>query len=86
MFWEFNRTPAPKPNETNNHVSPQIAVREGNWKLLVNQDGSCVELFQLKDDVYETTNVADKNPLITKKLKKQAIDWFNKSVNECVEK
>lgn len=37
LFWEFGKT-------KKDRVSPHIAVREGDWKLLVNADGSSVEL------------------------------------------
>jgi arylsulfatase A-like enzyme len=58
------------------------AVRAGDWKLVVQKgaddpDGGpakpaakeSVELFNLKDDPYEKTNLADKNPEKVKELK-----------------
>lgn len=59
--------------------SPNICMRDGDWKLLVNYDGTMTELYNLADDKYETTNVAEKYPEITGKMKKQAIEWYNDS-------
>lgn len=46
------------------------AVRLGQWKLMLPQGPaqSGPELFNLKNDVAESTNVADENPQIVKKL------------------
>jgi hypothetical protein len=52
-----------------------VAVREGKWKLLVNVDGSNVELYDLSVDQNETTNVAERNPKIAKRLTAGALSW-----------
>jgi len=69
LFWEFGKHVA-------NRVSPHIAVRDGDWKLLVNNDGSSVELYNLKTDLYEKTNVASTNTLVTNDLKTKALNWY----------
>jgi len=55
--------------------SPNGAVRDGRWKLLVNADGSSVELFDIDADPRETTNVAAKNTRIAERLKDQVLNW-----------
>ena len=70
LFWEFGKCKADR-------VSPHIAVREGKWKLLVNADGSRVELYDMVTDYNEQHNVATANPAITARLKDMAISWFN---------
>lgn len=75
LFWEFGKNLASK-------VSPHIAVREGDWKLLVNADGSTVELYNMKTDYLEKTNVASSNPDIVNRLKPMAIDWFKSAFRE----
>lgn len=79
LFWDFGRNqhfnfPAGRDR------SPQLAVREKNWKLLVNSDGSRMELYDMSRDPRETTNVAEQNPKIAAKLKNQVINWYKTQV------
>jgi arylsulfatase A-like enzyme len=73
LYWEYGR------NETfgypPNQRSPNVAIRDGKWKLLVNADGSDVQLYDLDADHDETINVADKNPEVAKRLKDMALKW-----------
>lgn len=75
LFWEFGIHLA-------NRVSPHLAVRDGDWKLLVNADGSNVELYNMKTDFLEKTNVAFSNPEVVNRLKPMLIDWFENSFRE----
>lgn len=56
---------------------PDLAVREGNWKLLCEYDGSDVELYDLKNDPAETKNVAASHPEIVARLTTQLVAWHN---------
>ena len=51
------------------------AVREGNWKLLVNADGSGAELYDVIADAKEAKNMATEKPDVTQRLKQAALDW-----------
>ena len=51
------------------------AIREGNWKLLINLDDSRVELFDIPNDVMELSNVAEKHPGVVERLSKQVKTW-----------
>ena len=74
MFWEYGRNESfGYPKEYPGQRSPNVAVREGKWKLLVNANGSSLELYDLGVDQNETTNVADKNPGVAKRLKAAAL-------------
>ena len=75
LFWEFGKT-------KKDRVSPHIAVREGDWKLLVNADGSNVELYDMKNDYNETLNVAAANAGVTARLKQMAIEWFDEAYRQ----
>jgi uncharacterized spore protein YtfJ len=52
-------------------------MRRGQWKMIVKED--IVQLFNLKNDIKETTNVAKQHPEIVKSMQ-QAIDEFKKKV------
>lgn len=73
LLWEYgrNETFGYPPNER----SPNVAIRDGKWKLLVNANGSDVQLYDLDTDRNETTNIADKNPKVAKRLADVALKW-----------
>ncbi|MEL0649959.1 sulfatase [Algibacter sp. TI.3.09] len=49
------------------------AVRKGDWKLRITQDS--VALYNLKNDISESENVAATNPKIVKKLQKMMTEF-----------
>ncbi len=53
------------------------AMRRGDWKLIVKGDD--IQLYNLKKDLRETTNVASENPEIAEAMR-QAIEQFKKTV------
>jgi arylsulfatase A-like enzyme len=57
---------------------PQRAVRSGDWKLVEAGDG--VQLFNLKDDISEKTDVATKNPEKLKELEAAYVAWNKDNV------
>lgn len=57
---------------------PDLAMREGNWKLLCEYDGSDAELFDLDDDPCESKNVASMNRAIVERLTKQLVAWHER--------
>ena len=74
LFWEYGRNQGfIKPHMEDR--SPNVCVRDGRWKLLINADGTSAELYNLETDIQEKTNVAGQHPDITKKLSNQALDW-----------
>jgi uncharacterized sulfatase len=54
---------------------PDLAVRDGDWKLLINEDGSKPQLYDLAADPRERTNLADQNPDVLARLRKMLLDW-----------
>jgi uncharacterized sulfatase len=71
LFW---RRPPDRPSEPGNH-RPDLAVREQNWKLVCQLDGSGVQLFDLSTDVREQTDVSMSHPRITERMKQAVLDW-----------
>lgn len=83
LLWEYGRKPGeagkvkggfPYPKEPGSK-SPNVAVREGSWKLLINADGTQVELYDLARDPGETTNLAEIERVTAARLKKAALAW-----------
>jgi uncharacterized sulfatase len=54
---------------------PDLAIREGDWKLLVNRDQSRPELFNIIEDPSESKNLADKHADMVKQLGDKVIQW-----------
>ena len=75
LFWYYPNNP--KPGKAD-YVSPMLAVRDSNWKLLCNPDGSDLQLYNLAEDIGEKSNVAEKNPEIVSLLKPKLLAWFEK--------
>ncbi len=73
VIWAFK---SPRDKKGNEAISPGIAVREGDWKLLVNEDGSDMMLFNLKRDLHETTDVKKDNEDVAERLGKVALEWY----------
>lgn len=71
LMWE-NRFPV------YGHVidkSPMLAIRDGDWKLLMNPDRSRVELFNIPDDPTELNNSAYRYPDLVERLSDQLLKW-----------
>ena len=58
------------------NTSPSLAVRVGPWKLLTNLDGQVSELYNLEDDIGESTNLADTRPDLVKSLRGSLLAWY----------
>jgi len=60
---------------TYHHSTPAVAVREGDWKLLHFLEDDRLELYNLKDDIGETKNLAETMPQKAKALKDKLHRW-----------
>lgn len=64
------------------HHSPMLAIRDGDWKLLMNPDGSRTELYHIGsgevNDLMEIDNQVEKQPLIVERLREKVLAWQQK--------
>jgi arylsulfatase A-like enzyme len=63
------------PHYTNQGSRPAGAVRDGDWKLIEYYEDQRVELFNLAEDVGETTNLAAREPEHVSQLRAQLAAW-----------
>ena len=75
LFWEYGRNEKtfayPKPPDR----SPNLALLDGRWKLLVNANGSGAELYDVFADPNEAKNLADAQPERAEKMKAALLQW-----------
>jgi arylsulfatase A-like enzyme len=57
------------------HWWPRLAVRDGDWKLLLTDDAKRVALHRLPADRAEAIDVAKENPAVVARLTKLVLDW-----------
>jgi len=55
--------------------SPQLAIRDGDWKLLINPDRTRAELYDLPRDPMQVDNVAGQHPEIVSRLSERVLAW-----------
>jgi arylsulfatase A-like enzyme len=75
LFWEYGRNLTSFAYPQDRDRSPNVAVRDGRWKLLINFDGSAAELYDLNKDIAEEINLAEKEARRTSRLSAAALEW-----------
>lgn len=78
MYWEYGRNNIAFRYPKGKDRSPQLAVRSGEWKLVMSNDGSDMQLYNIDHDKAETNNVAFSHPEIAEGLKVRLTNWWNK--------
>jgi uncharacterized sulfatase len=71
LFW---KRPPDRPGPPREPF-PDLAVRDGRWKLLVEEDGSGARLFDVVKDPGESEDVAADHPDVVRRLKELALEW-----------
>lgn len=67
--WLFN------VQHAEDYMPPMLAVRDGDWKLFVNHNGSGAQLFNIPKDIGEERDVAGEQPEVVKSLTQKALAW-----------
>jgi arylsulfatase A-like enzyme len=73
LFWENRFWYYEGQGDSVINKSPLLAIREGPWKLLMNPDGSRIELYDIPRDPSELNDKAAENPRIVEELSKKQI-------------
>jgi arylsulfatase A-like enzyme len=68
IYWHY-------PHYGAQHGAPFAAIRSGDWKLIEWYEGPSLELFNLREDPGEKSNLAKKQPAHTEALHQQLIAW-----------
>ncbi|MCC9598946.1 sulfatase-like hydrolase/transferase [Stieleria sp. JC731] len=71
IFWRRPPDRAGADGEDN----PDLAVRDGRWKYLVNYDDSDPQLYDLSSDMSEANNVIEQHEEIAERLHDELMKW-----------
>ena len=71
LFWEWRANVAGNQD----YKPPSLAIRQGDWKLFANPDGSRRELYNIPKDPEEKLNVAERNPDVVAQLLPKLLKW-----------
>lgn len=71
LMWEYRFSPWGR------HIqkSPLLAIRQGDWKLLMNPDQSRTELYNIKENPCEVDNLANEYPDKVSELAEKLLAW-----------
>jgi arylsulfatase A-like enzyme len=75
VFWEYGRNDRSFNYPRGDDRSPNLAVLDGDWKLLVDDHGRGAELYQLADDPKETRNRIADEPNVGGRLRDAVLNW-----------
>ncbi len=68
IFWQWQGNP-------HGDNWPRLAVRDGDWKLVMTDDRSRVELYDIPKDRFERNNLAARHPEIVERLADKVLLW-----------
>jgi arylsulfatase A-like enzyme len=75
LYWEYARNDKAFAFPKGDNRSPNLAVRDGDWKLVVSASGTGGELYHLATDPRETKDLAAEKPDVVERLKELALAW-----------
>lgn len=73
LMWEYRFGPWGRHLQK----SPALAMRDNDWKLMMNSDRSRVELYNLKENPCEVDNLASENRDRVRRMSRQLLEWHN---------
>lgn len=63
-------------------ANSDASMREGKWKLHMDNKGKTLELYDLSQDPSESKNIADSHPDVVREMKKKLIAWVDQLPSE----
>ncbi len=71
IYWHY-------PHYGNQGGTPGASLRMGNYKLIQFFETGNLELYNLRDDIAEETNLADRMPELVKRMQSMLSEWQNR--------
>jgi uncharacterized sulfatase len=76
IMWQ---RPSGVKNFDKNTDNPDLAIRDGDYKLLINTDGTNPELYDVAKDESESKNLVNQKPDLANRLKKKVFKWYKET-------
>ncbi len=75
VFWQYGKPYTNLLPGNPDFISPGLAVRDGDWKLLIEPDGSNAQLYNLAHDPGEKSNLLKEHPDKARALWSKIRNW-----------
>ncbi|MEJ7609388.1 MAG: sulfatase-like hydrolase/transferase [Bryobacteraceae bacterium] len=75
LFWDYGRDATYQRPGLTRDESPNLAIRSGKWKVLINDDGGRLELYDFGRDQKENDNLVTSHPDVAKRLSSRLLEW-----------
>ncbi len=75
LFWDYGRDATYLRPALARDQSPNLGLRSGDWKVLVNDDGSGLALYDMGRDRKEDDNLASSRPDVARRLSSKLLNW-----------
>lgn len=80
LFWHFPAYLESYLNEGKSfRAKPYSSIRSGDWKLIYNYEDGSMELFNLKEDLSESTDLSQLNPRKRDELYQKLLKWIEET-------
>jgi len=79
VYWDYGRSSGLLQPGLEIDQSPHLAMRDGRWKFLINEDGSRPELYDLSSDRAETENLVEQDGERAAVLRDRLIGWYRRT-------
>ncbi|KAA2241303.1 sulfatase-like hydrolase/transferase [Chitinophaga agrisoli] len=77
MYWEYGRNNIAFAYPKGRDKSPNLAIRSGQWKLLMDHGGSNAQLYNINKDPNESNDLVNEYPKIVRELKDKLSKWWD---------
>ncbi len=75
IFWEYGRDSSYLRPGLEKDRSPNLALRDGKWKCLINADGTDLQLYDFSESQDEGKNVAPQHHEVAQEMAKRLLAW-----------
>lgn len=75
IFWEYGRDRSYLKPGLPKDRSPNLALRSGRWKCLINADGTDLQLYDFSKAQHEEHNVALEHPEVAQEMARKLLAW-----------